>query len=393
MFDSVVLRNSEEEGNISIGAIAESILFYQNTRVVMGSGTLVSLAKTGNLGELIKLIREGRLHATHCEETLGTASNKFGASVAYDFGAMTAVGFGESRGKNRAERVEIHLRSNGIKPGDAKKLARDFVDIVPVKNLSSDDLVKGGIPHAARKELQDVRSLTELLRVGLDAAVGGEISFEDLEVDVVQTKLGNFVYTNVNFELINKHRAAMNPQNAPISLPQVLNLIQESRADMHFAAFYGGDFVTTSESSSMVKWRHEYIFDRLNINTKERKQFSQIVLAGFPGVKDVLNSGERNFSDFLKLMDKSDRFKKWLAKVNPDQNLVTQYIAEIKTDTWAEKTPTKILRYFFSLGAGAVDPTGGIISGAADSFLADKFLKGWRPNHFVDDRLKPFLHQ
>jgi len=33
----------------------------------------------------------------------------------------------------------------------------------------------------------------------------------------------------------------------------------------------------------------------------------------------------------------------------------------------------------------------GAASSAADTFLLDKLLKGWRPNHFVDGKLKPFL--
>lgn len=55
------------------------------------------------------------------------------------------------------------------------------------------------------------------------------------------------------------------------------------------------------------------------------------------------------------------------------------------------KAPVKALRNFFSLGTGCADPIGGVVSRAADAFLLDRFLKGWRPNHFVDGRLKPFL--
>ena len=42
MFDNIVLRNSDQ-GNVTLGAIAEALLFYRNTRLIVGHGLLVSL--------------------------------------------------------------------------------------------------------------------------------------------------------------------------------------------------------------------------------------------------------------------------------------------------------------------------------------------------------------
>lgn len=58
MFESIVLRNSEDAGNITLGAIAEALLFYQNTRIVVGHGTLVKFARDGSLGDILALIRD-----------------------------------------------------------------------------------------------------------------------------------------------------------------------------------------------------------------------------------------------------------------------------------------------------------------------------------------------
>ena len=391
MFESIVLRNSEDAGNITLGALAEALLFYQNTRVVLGHGTLVSLAKTGCLGEVVALIKDGRLQAVHCEETLGTITNSHGASKAYDFGAFTVVGHGDEQGKNRAERIEISLRRNGIDARNAKSQAQAFVGAVPLKSLNTDDYVRGGIPNAARADAHDVVTLKGLLRAGLAAVPGGYDPGDSLHVDYVQSDLGYFLFTNIDFNEVNRRRASLRPALEPLTPADLLNLIQESRADMHLAAFYGGDFVTTTANSALVQWRQAHLFERSSINRQAREQFSELVLADYPSVRDVIDSGERTFSEFLKLLDKAQKFKTWLAKTNPDQKLITQYIEALKSDTWADKAPAKVLRYLFSLGTGSLDPTGGIASGAADALLLDKLLKGWRPNHFVDDRLKRFL--
>ena len=391
MFESIVLRNSKDAGNITLGAIAEALLFYQNSRIVVGHGTLVSFARDGSLGEVLALVKEKRLQAVHCEETLATVTNSHGVSQAHDFGVMTLVGHEEVRGRNRAERIEISLRNSGIDPRKAKAQAQAFVDAIPVKSLEKDDYVKGGIPNAARMDAKDRPTLTGLLRAGLAAVPGGYDAGDSLEVDYVLSDLGYFLFTNIDFAAVNKRRASMNLVQEPLTPAALFNLILESRADMHLAAFYGGDFVTTTANSALVRWRQAHLFERADRNREAREQFSELVLADCPSIRDAIDSGERSFADFLKVLDKAQKFKAWLTKANPDQKLVSQYIEALKADTWADKAPVKALRYLFSLGTGYADPTGGMVSGAADAFLLDRFVKGWRPNHFVDDRLKPFL--
>lgn len=391
MFESIVLRNSQDAGNVTLGAIAEALLFYQNSRVVFNHGTLVYFAKTGDLDHIVALLQERRLQAVHCEDTLGTITNSYGASQAHDFAAFTLIGHEEEKGRNRAERVEIGLRSSGLDRAKAKRLAKLFVDAVPVKNLTSDDYVKGGIPSAARIDAEDHVTLKGLLRAGLAAVSGGYDAGDGLEVDYVRSDLGYFLFTNIDFAKVNERRANMSPALEPLTPAALFNLILESRADMHLAAFYGGDFVTTTANSALVQWRQAHLFERADRNREARDQFSALVLADCPSIRDVVDSGERSFAEFLKLLDKAQKFKVWLAKATPDQKLVSQYIEALNADTWADKAPIKALRYFFSLGSGYADPTGGMVSGAADAFLLDRFSKGWRPNHFVDDRLKPFL--
>ena len=50
------------------------------------------------------------------------------------------------------------------------------------------------------------------------------------------------------------------------------------------------------------------------------------------------------------------------------------------------------LRYVLGLAADFAGPLGlGKAFSAADAFVVDKILKGWRPNHFVDKNLMPFV--
>jgi hypothetical protein len=98
----------------------------------------------------------------------------------------------------------------------------------------------------------------------------------------------------------------------------------------------------------------------------------------------------RSFSDFESLLDKAERFREQIAGVNPDGNLVADYFKEVSKEGWISSLPAKTFRYVVGLGVGLASPLAGAALSAVDLFLLDK-LKGWRPNHFVDDKLKPFL--
>jgi hypothetical protein len=71
---------------------------------------------------------------------------------------------------------------------------------------------------------------------------------------------------------------------------------------------------------------------------------------------------------------------------------VTAYLSEMSREGWIESLPAKIIRYSLSTIADVIQPTVlGKATSVVDTFLLEKLFKGWRPNHFVKKRLKPFV--
>jgi hypothetical protein len=114
----------------------------------------------------------------------------------------------------------------------------------------------------------------------------------------------------------------------------------------------------------------------------------------------VINSGERTLPEFLRLVRDAEQFRKWLHSQNPDASLLREYQAAATAKTWADKLPTKGIRFAIATGLGlageVVMPTGistmaGIAIGAGDTFLLDKIVKGWRPNQFIENRMRSFV--
>jgi hypothetical protein len=68
----------------------------------------------------------------------------------------------------------------------------------------------------------------------------------------------------------------------------------------------------------------------------------------------------------------------------------------LSKEQFIAKLPGKSFRFliFNAIGLGiaaATTPTGGIISGLAisafDNFVLDRILRGWKPNHFINNEI------
>jgi hypothetical protein len=111
----------------------------------------------------------------------------------------------------------------------------------------------------------------------------------------------------------------------------------------------------------------------------------------FSTIREAINSQEKSFSEFLQVLDKAGKFKDWLVGQNPDAQLLESYYQSAVAGSWIEGLPAKTFRYVFASVLGFASIPAGLAAGAADEFLVDKLIKGWRPNQFVEGQLKKFL--
>jgi len=220
---------------------------------------------------------------------------------------------------------------------------------------------------------------------------GGYVVGDELNLEVIESNLGCFVFSNLNLDAINRRRSEASAPVEPKTIAHLLSSLQDARADMALASFYGGDFVTSEVTSSIIQVRHMELLRRANLNTTSRREFIEVVLPDSPSLAEVIDSGERTLDEFLLLLDKAARFKDWLKKVNPDENLVRSYMRDITSEGWIQRLPAKSLRYILTLGLDATNPVAGLAAGFIDNFVVEKLLSGWRPNHFVAGRLEPFI--
>jgi hypothetical protein len=392
MFEHIVLRRATGGLPISAGYIAEALLYYQKLHLFVDRGTLFQLVKQIGTGSILALLSRHDVSAVYCEEMLGTHTESVGQSQHHNFVAITLAGH-ENVGalKSPVDRLRYELERQGISKKEAKQFSKAFLQRVPVRKFSGDYFLDGGIPSAAKRDLLDLEYVKKAIRHAVAAMPGGYTVGDELKLEVIDSDLGCFVFSNLDLDAINKRRSQAAPPAEPLTIAHLLSNILDARADLALASFYGGDFVTSEITSSIIQARHTELLRRSNLNVSSRREFIEVGLPDSPSLAEVIDSGERSFDEFLLLLDRAARFKDWLKKVNPDEDLIRSYMRDVSSEGWIQRLPAKNLRYILTLALDATNPVAGLVAGFMDNFVIEKLLSGWRPNHFISGRLGPFV--
>jgi len=407
VFEKIVIRNSESETGISPGDLAEAMLFYGKVHLVLDIWSLKTLINGIGIEELFALIRRKQITAYYAEDMLMVQNEQIDSRQLHSFisGAIAGKG-GETQAKpiGRKERLAVTLEINGIAPRRARKFADEFLRHSHMGRLSDDHFLKGGIPNAAVSDLSRPDYVHAVMKTVLKNTVGFAGYADSLKVAIVpaprnlSTHSGIraehkfWLQTNIDFDKANALRKAIDPTLEPINAGGLLSGILTARADIALAGFYGGDFRTSAMVSEIIRIQYSELLRRSRINADEISQFHNVALESYPTVREVVNSKQRSFAEFLSLLEKSQKFREMVRNLEPDEKLVTEYIAELSKEEWLSSIPAKAARYVITkiigLGLGDVASVGAEIF---DTFIAEKILPSWRPNHFVDRKLKPFL--
>ncbi len=210
------------------------------------------------------------------------------------------------------------------------------------------------------------------------------------------------VETNLDFIRLNGSFHLQTPSGfKPISPASLLVDLFEARRDLHFSSLYGGEIATNPISSALIWVKCDDLLSARQRNEEAIDLFQHRTLEQGYAIRDAINSGERDYKDVLQLLQASRKFRHWLHQQEPDIDLVNAYYKEVTTSTWVESYPAKAFRWIILLAISmALLPANPLISvgvggalSAADSFLVEQLVRGWRPNQFIDGPLKEFLER
>ena len=362
---------------MTFGEVAEALVFYRHVQLILERGTILDLVRKIGPDNFFRLLELDRVSVVYIEQHLGTMKQVVGLSEQYSYVAFSLQGK-EPRRINRKERLSNIFADVGYDKRQAGRYAERLLKAAKVKSITGDDFVPGGVLAAARSDLRDGEFIKQAIRRALRADVP-DFYFEVFD-------LGNHFQVATDLDL--KKTPAV---GSDVSVATLLSSILTARADLAIASHYGGDFKTSRASSGILRVKHEDLLRRSGINSCEISEFKEIVLTDLPSIAEVLDEGARAPREFFNILSSSERFASWTSGVSPDEKLVSEYFRKATAPGWIGRLPGKSTRFVIGTVVGAINPIAGAITSLADSFVVDKVLGGWRPSHFVERKLKPFL--
>jgi hypothetical protein len=179
----------------------------------------------------------------------------------------------------------------------------------------------------------------------------------------------------------------------------VLTNTLKVQENLYFASLFSSDIAVDALQSKLIEDRCRALLQARRRHTEIVGDFQHNVLGSSRALAEAINSGERSISELLDLLPHARHFRAWVNGHDPDESLLQKYISEVVARTWVERLPAKTARWALVTAAGAL---GGLLAGEAglaisaaagyvDSILIERMLAGWKPNRFIDDRLRPFI--
>lgn len=396
MFEKSLIYRVGDDKQVDVGQLAEALFFYGSTQLLLDRGSVLHLARKLPHDVLLELFDRDAIKLSYTRSHFAMVSN--GNPPVHNVGAISFGGAGGKRLKNYQEEILETLERELGRTKSVRKLAADIAGKATLQRLRG---VPGGeteIADLARSDFEDPGFVAQAVKTTLESIIPGYKAPANLEFRAMRHEGGGyFVLTNLNMDELNtKYRKATHASDSPLSIAYLLCHLVNARVDTFLAAYYMAEPVTTLLSGQIMQLKHFEFLRSRQRSEADIELFHEIVVPAFPTIREAINSGERSMTEFMNLLDEAQKFKKFLTTTNPDKGLVQNYYREVTKKSWVETLRGKLIRFVVAAGTGFAasakfGPVGGIGVGAANSFLLDRILKGWRPNRFIEGPYQRFV--
>ena len=335
---------------------------------------------------LLRLVRSERISCAYCNQFTGVSTEDVAGPTERFFLTIaemphTAI---EQLGTEEFRRVTG-------KSGRGRRLAEKFLERI------ADVRLDPSIPESATADALSASYASSLLGDGLKVMAPSYGLPEDLAFELQPIADGRLkLQTNLDFKAINRDWRLGSDQ--AITAAHLLDWILKVHEEFAYAGHFASEMVTNSFTSALLRTKTEDLLAREQ-SAAAQATLQDLIFDDSRSVREAINSGQRSLLDALELAEHGRRFRDWTSDLEPDQDLVRDYLRACTSEGWLDQLPAKAARFVVVTGAGTgaglaiTGPVGvavGPVIGAID-FLVDTFRRGWRPSQFVEGRLRDFV--
>ncbi|HWY09118.1 MAG TPA: hypothetical protein VNY24_19810 [Candidatus Acidoferrales bacterium] len=393
MFESICIgRHDFFRGPVDFGQLAEALVFYQVVHFVADQNAFKSLVRTCGADAVLELCEMGSLQIHFSENTPAIVTPNTGAPLEMH-GLVTVKVRNENFLTFATKFFEEYVGPSGK---GFNRTLRKFL-----KTVNPYEVTRSALDHV-RADLTDQEYLRASVKGILSSIVPEYEPPSPVRFDAKLLSDGHFeIETNIDFVAANEaHRTHNHVPDSILTKADILAQLLTTRTTLEMASGLSADIALGPVSSVIGANKLASVIKTHEKNKDARERFTEWTVEDSRAIAETVRSGNRNFLEVLTLVQKSRQFKDWLKQQDPSADLCKEYCREVSRLDWAEKLPPKSLRWLLVNGAGLVagavaSPVAGAAASvgiaAADGFLLDKVLKGWRPNQFIEGPLKKFI--
>jgi len=386
MFESICIRRQrpfDDSHPLDIGFLAEALLFYQHVHLIADESMLSQLVSECGPSTLVELLKEHFLTISYVEKITGVApSDTEQPKKVY----LPLTLWPKDGGWSLEKRApEIFSKAVGG-PGWGRQLGREFATLVPTVDIGKELIA------AVRADFVDQPYITDAVAQLLRILAPTYRLPQDLHFELFPEGEAFCVETNIDFQQATESLNQLAPKTpAFLSPDRLLIYLFESRTDLFFASRENAELATQPTNAAVIGAKFRDILQRRSHSQQNMEAFQELVLAESHEIGWSIKTGLRTWQDFLTLLKTARRFKGWLQKQEPNASLIREYLKALEKETWLGTQPAKVLRFLIFTGGGLIVPL--LVSlglSAADAFVVDRLLGGWKPTQFVNGPLKDF---
>ena len=390
MFESICIRHNRDTGSpLDLGFLAEALLYYRRVHICGDRTTLTFLARTLGPELLLELLQSDRMTLDYWENIAIVMTR-------------TDPGYCERHRFETADMPHTHLQHVAPellqdllgKSGKGRRMANRLISYITPQFFSSDRAEQPPSDLGDERYLQE--AVAEVLKgfapeYSLPSPFVFRIVQDRLPPGAAPPDPHGFdsnpewpyfrIETNVDFtranELLHRRVPATEMSLSPAYL---VGFVNGSKIDLLDTSQRSAEIALSPIRSAVLKCRFAGILTRRFGSEEKIEAFHEFAIGNASCIREAVNSGARNFSDVMRLLQSGEKFKDWI-QGRPDD-------------------PTKSIRWSIFAAANialglATTPTAGILGGLGlsilDSLLLDKIIKGWRPNQFIEGDLRTFV--
>jgi len=357
MFDKLTYNSINDFKDV--GLLAESLLFYQKTHLIITRNSLPQLITRLGYNNIIELIDSGALELSFTNEFISAGTPD---------GSIYMINPMMLMHTTKEEELEKSISSLDIDTGD------NFVlEINNRVNEHNYEDPYGNILHESVTDFEEFKKVIQYVQ-------GGSVKLEEIEFESKLVEPAFYdITTNVDSDTI---------RNAAF-------LISAGDAMLYNSVKYSSEILVDETLLNYSTNKLNRIIQKRGSTEEKMDNFHRFKFSKFYDLKSTINSGSKTFNDFMDLWRKSNKFKKWLKNADSSEELLSNYITELEKTTWYSELPAKFIRWalFTGIGYFVGNEVGAKVGTAINNFIVEKAIadKDYKPNMFIENEYKQFL--